>query len=155
MKRGTPLMLIAAFSLGGCVINFQAPAPVTPPLRPTEAASTNSVITRTDLSLIVLKGVKTRVRAIFALNPDCTEAGQVAVSVLTPPWHGKVVVERTEATPNYPPISERYHCNQQITPATLVFYQSDNEYFGNDSFAAQILYPNGSSRLVNYTISVH
>jgi hypothetical protein len=89
-----------------------------------------------------------------SIHPDCTSAGYPTIHVVTPPGHGTLSFEQGTEYPNFPKDNQRYGCNKQRLPATLVFYQSNPGYAGPDVAIIETIFPTGFLRTTTYILTV-
>jgi hypothetical protein len=99
-------------------------------------------------------GAMQRVGTFVSLNPDCTSDGDPRILVLTPPAHGMLRIEQGTAYSNYPKDDQKYECNKRLSPATLVYYQSNPGYAGSDLAIIATTYPRGWSTKTTYNLIV-
>jgi hypothetical protein len=99
-------------------------------------------------------GEKQKMNDFMSINPDCTATGVPKITIVTPPAHGTMIVEKDEAYPNFPRDNVRSACNTRKVPAVLLYYQSATGYTGNDIAVIEVLFPAGNLRHQTYTITV-
>jgi hypothetical protein len=127
-------------------VKFERPAPLTP--AEVEAYAQQTLIKGAS------SGEKQKMNDFIGLNPDCTATGVAKVTVVTPPEHGAMTVERGEAYPSFPRDNPRSACNTRKAPAVLLYYQSAPGYTGNDTAVVEVVFPAGNLRHQTYMITV-
>ena len=118
------------------------PAPAQQAARPVEA------------SQVVAAGQKSRLRFLYAIQPDCSSQGRTTVRVLEPPQHGKLTIEYGQGFTGFRTDDRRYECNTRKSDGVLIFYESNPEYLGSDSFTIYAIYPFGNVGTYHHSIDV-
>ena len=106
------------------------------------------------LARAAVSGTVQRLDFFDSIHPDCTSSGYPTIRVVTPPGHGTLSFEQGTEYPNFPKDNQRYECNKQRLPATLVFYQSNPGYTGPDFAIIETIFPNGFLRTTTYNLTV-
>ena len=91
---------------------------------------------------------------LYAVNEDCTSAGDAVVRLTTQPAHGTITMRKGKDYPNYRAPNPRVSCNRRLVASTQVWYNPQRGYAGPDSVSLDVLYPNGSSQQFTVSISV-
>ena len=115
------------------------------------AAQTQAPLTREPT---VVSGKQSQVGFRLAINPDCSSAGEIDARILKKPEHGTLEITEGTAYPRYPEKSDRFHCNEQKVPASLVMYKSDDGYSGKDYIEVEFIGPLGGDFIHKYFITV-
>jgi hypothetical protein len=102
----------------------------------------------------VVSGKQSQVGFLYALNPDCSNAGEVDVRILKKPEHGTIEITQGDGFPNYPETNIRFQCNKQKVPGSLVMYKSDDGYVGKDFFETEHIGPLGGDFINKYVVTV-
>jgi hypothetical protein len=95
---------------------------------------------------VVVSGVRTKVAATFALNPDCSPGGKIIVRPIKMPQNGSVEFVTEKGFTNYAKDSQQYKCNEKPAEIEKVFYTSRKGFVGKDSFVIEIFFSNGNYR---------
>jgi len=101
-----------------------------------------------------LTGQKQKIGAYVALNPDCSSAGQITVTIVQQPAHGTLSLEAGQIYPDFPFGNVRSRCNTREVEARLLFYTSEPGYKGGDAGIVEALFPAGALRRTRYIITV-
>jgi hypothetical protein len=107
-----------------------------------------------DLTKVVAIGQRLRVEFLYALEPDCSSMGVTSVRILEPPQHGKLTVENGQGFTGFAKENQRYDCNMRKSDGTLVFYDPEPGFAGNDTITLDIIFPTGQSSRQHYAIDV-
>jgi hypothetical protein len=107
---------------------------------------------------IVTKGAESGKKQILgsasSTLPDCTMDGYPIVTVTGKPSNGQVVIEKDLAYPSFPKDNVRSVCNAQKVPGVSFYYTSNPGFVGTDNTVLDLLFPDGSIRKYNFSISV-
>ena len=107
---------------------------------------------------IILRGVDSGTRQVvddyYSVEPDCSNPGYPEIKMVHSPGHGTVVVDDSEAYPNFSKDNVRYDCNKKKVATTRVSYESVAGFHGKDSFTIRVRYTNSNLRLVTYNVDV-
>jgi hypothetical protein len=95
-----------------------------------------------------------RIGFFYALNPDCTNMGDLRIRVTKQPQHGTVETMPTMLFPGYPKENIRAKCNQHKVKGIQINYKSAAKYVGSDELEVLVLYPVGTAWEVRYSIDV-
>jgi hypothetical protein len=108
------------------------------------------------LKPVVRSEVRTQVWRTFDLNPDCTPAGDVTITVTKQPQKGNVEIEENLGFSTYSQqrAPQYYQCNTQPTAGTSVFYTSAAGFKGTDNFELEITSARGASRNAKISVNV-
>jgi hypothetical protein len=90
----------------------------------------------------------------YSINPDCTSIGETKIRVTKAPSHGTLKIEQGEDYTAFAKNNARYDCNKQKVPGSLVYYQSEAGYTGQDSARVEVSFPEGNLRSISYTLIV-
>ncbi len=132
-----PTVLLGFFLLGGCATEIPGPRPFgAPQLRG------------------VHSGEKDKIDYFDSLNPNCESEGSQELTVVKAASHGKVSSAPGEDFPSFAKDNVRYDCNRKLLPSMQVFYQSNADYHGKDSFTIEIRFPNSFLKTVVYVVEV-
>jgi hypothetical protein len=111
--------------------------------------------TRTyEFTKVAAAGQKLRVEFLYAIQPDCSSAGKIAVRVLEQPQHGTLTIEEGQGFTFFPKDNPRFACNTVKSDGTLVFYQPNQDYLGSDSVTLYVILPFGNTVTRHYAIQV-
>jgi len=103
---------------------------------------------------VALSGAPAKLDFLSELHADCTFMGYVTVRTLVPPSHGTLTFEEGSDFTSFLMNNQRFDCNKQKSPGTLVKYQSDPGYIGSDSAKIEIFYPDASLDTITYRLKV-
>ena len=109
------------------------------------------------LKPVVRSEVRTQVWRTFDLNPDCSTAGEVTITVTKQPTKGTLEFEENLGFSTYPQqqFPQYFHCNTQPTSGTSAFYTSAAGFKGTDNFEVEATYSaRGTSRSVRFHVTV-
>ena len=136
----------------------QTPAVLAPVVLPPPAALNPSTAPNPaqppDLTKVVATDQRLRVEFLYALEPDCSSMGVTSVRILEPPQHGKLTIENGRAFTGFAKENQRYDCNMRKSGGTLVFYDPEPGFAGNDTITLDIIFPTGQSSRQRYAIDV-
>lgn len=136
----------------------QTPAVLAPAGLPPQAAANSAIAPNParppDLTKVVATGERLRVEFLYAVEPDCSSMGVTSVRVLEPPQHGKLTVENGQGFTGFAKENQRYDCNMRKSDGTLVFYEPELGFTGNDAITLDIIFPTGQSARQRYAIDV-
>ncbi len=107
-----------------------------------------------ELTRVAAAEQKLRLDFLYAIQPDCSPSGEVAVRVTEQPQHGTLVVEDGQAFTNFPKANQRYVCNTRKSDGRLIFYQPKPDYLGTDSITVYVIFPAGFAQTRHYSIDV-
>lgn len=130
------------------------PAPAQNPAPPQNPPNAPNASQTFELARVVATGQKLRLEFLYAIQPDCSSAGQTIVRILEEPQHGTLAVENGQGFTNFPKENQRYECNIRKSDGTLVFYEPKSGYTGTDSVTLDIIFPLGQSSKRHYAIEV-
>jgi len=102
----------------------------------------------------VHSGIKSKIGFMHSLNPDCQVVGYAEITVVKAASHGKVSSDKGQDYPTYTKDNARYDCNRNLAGASELFYQSDADFHGTDSFSIQVKTPTGPPRIYSYEVEV-
>jgi len=173
------LLACACLALGGCVkddvvvedgqvtsthaVAASVAAPVAVPAAAAQPAPPTVVLTSTArmakakeivMHKATMAGATLLLAAPESLNADCSPLGSVGAKVVVAPDHGKVRIASGTAFPHYVPGDPPYACNSRRSPATIITYQSSPSFYGEDTTAVQIFFPDGDAPTVLFHIAV-
>lgn len=103
---------------------------------------------------VALTGVSTKLEFLTALHPDCSFIDYPTTRTLVSPSHGKLTMEPGTDFTNYAMNNQRFDCNKEKSPGTLVSYQSDPGYVGSDTAKLDVIYPDASLRTITFRLTV-
>lgn len=102
----------------------------------------------------VHSGLKERVDFYYSVLPTCEIAGYPDVRIRKAPVRGKVSIEKGEGYPTFAKDNVRWDCNRKLVGSTQVYYQSNSEFHGNDSFTIEVWFPDSTIRTVTIFVEV-
>jgi len=88
------------------------------------------------------------------IDPDCSSLGETRIRVTRAPSHGTLKIQQGEDYAEFPKSNPRFDCNKQKVPGSLIYYQSEAGYTGQDSARVEVIYPQGLVKSVLYSITV-
>ncbi|MDB5978793.1 MAG: hypothetical protein JWR07_5553 [Nevskia sp.] len=106
------------------------------------------------LQRVALSGSPQRLGFYYMVNPDCTSAGVPKVLVDQQPAHGSVTLSQVQDYSAFPSNNQRYGCNRQKNPGTVVSYTPAPGYTGPDQVSVTAIFRDGNPKVVSYDISV-
>ena len=109
---------------------------------------------RSGIHKAVHSGQREQVAFFYDLLADCEVAGYPEVTVDRAPRNGEISTEQGKAYPSYTRENIRFECNRNLQGATLVFYQSDTNFHGRDSFTIRIRFPDATLWTQSYRVEV-
>ena len=133
----TPAVLLGICLLSGCASEIPGPQKSGAPLQRG-----------------VHSGERDKIDFYYALYPSCESEGYTEVTVVKAASHGAVSSAKGEDYPNFARDNVRYECNRKLIGSTQVFYQSNPDFHGKDSFAIEVRFPNSNLRSVAYVVEV-
>ena len=77
-----------------------------------------------------------------------------SVRILEPPQHGRLTIVNGQGFTSFARENQRYDCNLRKSDGTLVFYEPESGFAGEDSVTLDIIYPTGQSSRQRYAIDV-
>jgi hypothetical protein len=80
--------------------------------------------------------------------------GVPVIRVQAAPTHGTLVSEAGDYFTTYPKENQRYACNVKKSTGALVYYTSAPGYTGVDSALINVVFPDGGTRTIRYSIAV-
>ncbi|HEY2144976.1 MAG TPA: hypothetical protein VGH12_02820 [Steroidobacteraceae bacterium] len=92
---------------------------------------------------IVHSGLRQLINFYSSIAPTCESNGYPQVSLVSPPHHGQVSIERGQNYPNFVSANVRSVCNKNLSPSIQVYYRSVASFQGRDSFMVRVQYPDG------------
>jgi hypothetical protein len=101
-----------------------------------------------------VSGTEQHVEFFYGVHPDCTDMGYPVVRIAIAPAHGSVRIENGTDYTNFPASNQRYSCNLKKSLGTLVYYTSEKGYTGPDTFDISIIFPDGTTRVNRYNMTV-
>lgn len=132
-----PTILLGFFLLSGCAAPIPGPSVFGAPLERG-----------------VHSGEKDQIDYYESLYPNCESEGFPEVTVIKAASHGTVSSAPGEDYPNFVKDNVRYDCNRKRVPSTQVFYQSNANYHGKDSFTIEVRFPGSHLRTAVYVVEV-
>jgi len=102
----------------------------------------------------VHSGSREQVAFFYDLLANCEVEGYPEISVVRGPEKGTVSVEKGKAYPRYTRENIRFECDRNPAGAMLVFYQSDPDYRGRDSFTITVRFPDSQMWTESYSVNV-
>lgn len=148
-KSALPVLTAAGLLLSGCVTQQQiavAPAANRPP---PVAPSGPVTVKRTALA-----GQTTRIDFANSLNPDCSVRDIPTMRLTDRPLHGIAEIRETEDYPAFLPQNIHAVCNKQKVRGTAITYTPDKAYTGPDYFSFEIVYSDGTDRVIRIMATV-
>jgi hypothetical protein len=103
---------------------------------------------------VVASGTNQRIGFFYAVNPDCSDSGDVNIRVTKQPEHGTVETVTSTNFPNYPKENIRSKCNDHKVRVMQVNYQSAEKYVGSDELELLVLFPGGFAWEVHFDVDV-
>ena len=142
-------LLVGATSLvGACTVPPASQQPANPAAATAQNKNANVAIRG------AISGEKQKIQFIYFINPDCTSAGLVKISVTEVPAHGSVTTEPLSDFPAFEKENVRFVCNTRRVAGLQVFYQSEPGFVGSDKLTIDVVYPNGLIQRVLYGVIV-
>ena len=92
---------------------------------------------------VVHSGLRQLLNFYSSIAPTCESNGYPQVSLVSPPHHGQVSIERGQNYPNFVSANVRSVCNKNLSPSIQVYYRSVASFKGRDSFMVRVQYPDG------------
>jgi len=89
-----------------------------------------------------------------ALNPDCTNNGDIDGRIVAQAQNGTVELEQGTGFAFYNEHNPRAACNNKSVQGIRVKYTSKDAYIGKDAFEVEFLTPNGSDVNWKYSVTV-
>jgi hypothetical protein len=105
-------------------------------------------------SRVALPGTVTKLDFFTTLNPDCTFNDYPTFRTVAAPSHGTLTMDRTSDFTSYRKDNQRFECNKQKSPGTLLDYKSNSGYVGADTVKVEVIFPSGQMTTVTYQIKV-
>ena len=102
----------------------------------------------------VHSGQREQVAFFYDLLANCEVEGYPEITVLRGPAEGIVSVEKGKAYPRYTRENIRFECDRNPAGAMLVFYQSNANYRGRDSFTITVRFPESQTWTESYSVNV-
>jgi methyl coenzyme M reductase alpha subunit len=102
----------------------------------------------------VHSGAREQVAFFYDLLANCEVEAYPEISVVRGPEKGTVSVEKGKAYPRYTRENIRFECDRNPAGATIVFYQSDPNYRGRDSFTITVRFPDSEMWTQSYSVNV-
>jgi hypothetical protein len=102
----------------------------------------------------VHSAVRERVAFFYDVRANCEMEGYPEINVVQRPTQGNVSAEQGKAYPEYTRDNIRFDCDRNLTGATLVFYQSEPGYHGQDAFTITVRFPDSVVWTESYIIDV-
>jgi hypothetical protein len=99
-------------------------------------------------------GKKQLLGSASALAADCTSEGYPTVKITKGPPNGQMAIEHGETIASYPKDNPRSACNLQKIPSVIFYYTSNSGYTGTDNVSLEVLFPDGTLKNLNFSISV-
>ncbi|MGY8679782.1 hypothetical protein Q2941_18580 [Bradyrhizobium sp. UFLA05-153] len=109
---------------------------------------------REEWSKYVGSGNKLKLSFVYAAKPDCSSVGTIVVRTLQSPEHGTFDTEVVEDFPTFKQDNKLAKCNDSKMPGTVMYYKSNDDYVGPDSFKVLVIYPTGLAYEVRYKMIV-
>jgi hypothetical protein len=98
---------------------------------------------RKQFTRVVASGTNQRIGFFHALNPDCTNSGDVNIRITKEPEHGAAKVTTASNFPGYSKESSRFKCNQHKIKGMQIDYKSEGKYVGDDALELLVFFPAG------------
>lgn len=97
---------------------------------------------------------KVRFDFMTILNPDCSSIGKISVRIIKKPEHGDLTFTPEEGFSDFKETNIRSHCNVNKVRGVSVYYQSADQFVGEDKATVLFLYPDASADVMDYDIIV-
>jgi len=91
---------------------------------------------------------------LYELGLDCSAVAFATVTMIEPPKHGKISVDRGSGNSYFPQNNPRFDCNKKLTEGVKITYEPERGFVGDDTFTADILYADKSVTRRRYAIKV-
>jgi zinc-ribbon domain len=102
----------------------------------------------------VHSGQREQVAFFYDLLANCELEAYPEITVVHGPAEGTVSVEKGKAYPRYTRENIRFECDRNPADAMLVFYQSNADYRGRDSFTITVRFPDSQVWTESYDVNV-
>jgi hypothetical protein len=99
-------------------------------------------------------GKKQLIYSQYAVNPDCSIVHYPDVSLLGLPRNGRVFLKRGDLYPSFAKENVRSVCNTTKVGGILVYYQSNDDFKGQDDFSLRVLSTNGDMKDYDFAVTV-
>lgn len=99
-------------------------------------------------------GKKQQIGTYQALNPDCSNAGYLVVTIVKPPANGQATAEKGESFPRFPKENIRSACNSQKLPSMILYYTSNLGFTGTDTVSVEALNVEGFILKETFVVTV-
>jgi len=139
MRKATTVITLALLS--GCAAQVEN----------TEASSA----TKEPLLRGTHSGIREKVGYYYSVNPVCDVVVYPEIRVVRAPDHGSVSTGKGDDYPNFARDNVRYDCNRRLVGSTEVFYASNPDFHGKDSFVIAVTFANGTLQNHSYIVEVH
>lgn len=90
----------------------------------------------------------------YEVNPDCSSGGIPNIKITNPPAHGVASAEPSQDYSEFLSNNQRYECNKTKLPVTAVFYTSESNFKGADSFEIEVIFPSGTAKTQQFLMTV-
>lgn len=135
-------LTVLAFSVAGC--------------------QSQGVVTRTNGGSFVIKngqttvasGQRTKLFFNHAINPDCSSATIPSIRIVDEPKHGRITIVGGTDYVYFPATNPRSACNSKRVAGQYVYYTSDLNFVGDDTFTYEWYPATGGAVHVNATMHV-
>ena len=101
----------------------------------------------------VVAGQRRQLDFLDALKPDCSSMG-LTVSVVEPPRHGAISIDKARGASNFPPNNPRFECNKRQNEGVRLVYEPAPGFTGADFVTVDQIYPGGAPVRRRYSLSV-
>jgi hypothetical protein len=126
---------------------------------PQGAAAATKVITavpvKRDFTAATGAGQRRLLEFFYSINADCSPKSFASVVTVEPPLHGKIIVERGTANPNFSEDNPRSACNKSRVEGVGVWYEPTVEYTGSDHLVLDAVYKEDVTLRRSYLVNIN
>ncbi|WP_342359712.1 hypothetical protein [Terrarubrum flagellatum] len=105
-------------------------------------------------ALFTSRNVAVRAKHYRSVGPDCTSLGYATVTLASAPRGGTIGFRREGEFPTFAATHPRFKCNSRKVEGVGVYYTPNPGFVGTDSFAVEVIWPEGSPSIEDFTVQV-